>query len=222
MKNYEIILFDLDGTLTDPKVGIVNSIKYALHKMKKPGLIELDLLKFIGPPIQHSFANICHMNEEEVQQAVHYYREYFSKNGMMENKLYDGIRELLNALHKEGKKLLVATSKPTVFAVQIVNYFQLENYFIEVVGSELDGTRIDKKDIIEYIFQKYAFFPKQNAVMIGDRSHDIIGAKKMNVHSIGVEYGYGSKEELVNAGADYIAKSVSHLNMLLQDNKVNR
>lgn len=223
MKNYDIILFDLDGTLTDPKNGICNSISYALEKMNRPILTESELIKFIGPPIQRSFAEICCMDEEDVKCAVHYYREYFSKNGMIENEVYDGIPNLLSDLKKEGKLLFVATSKPTVFAIEILKHFQLDQFFIDIVGSELDGTRIDKTDIIEYIFSNNDQLAKENAVMIGDRSHDIIGAKKVNVKSIGVEYGYVSRDELINVGADHIVLNVSELNkVLLQHRLVGR
>ncbi|MET3193957.1 phosphoglycolate phosphatase [Bacillus sp. OAE603] len=189
MKNYEYILFDLDGTLTDPKEGIINSIEYALRKMGKQEIQELELLTFIGPPIQHSFSEVCGMNEDEVDRAVHFYREYFTENGMIENKVYSGIPKLLHELKEAGKKLFVATSKPTVFANEILKFFQLDYYFIDIVGSNLDGSRIDKKEIIEWIYQEYLQFLDGEVVMVGDRSHDIIGANLNGIESIGVTYG---------------------------------
>ncbi|WP_088070984.1 HAD family hydrolase [Gottfriedia luciferensis] len=220
-KNYESILFDLDGTLTNPKEGIVNSINYALQKMNKPKLQESELLNFIGPPIQQSFSEICQLNEKEVEIAVRFYREYFSKNGMIENNVYEGIPELLEELNLNGKRLFVATSKPTIFAKQIISHFQLDHFFVEIVGSELDGTRINKAEIIDYLFLGENDCVKESTVMIGDRFHDMIGAKLNNIDSIGVTYGYGSEDELINSGANALANSVDHLKrMLLLDNKI--
>jgi len=216
---YNTILFDLDGTLTDPKRGILNSVKYALQKMNQPIPLESELLKFIGPPIQRSFSEICQLNENELLNAVRFYREYFSKNGMIENNLYDGIHELLRELFKENKRLYVATSKPTIFAKQILSHFQLDQYFIEIVGSELDGTRIDKGEIIEFIFEMNNDLSKEDSVMIGDRLHDIVGAKIAKIDAIGVTYGYGSEVELTDAGANAIVKSVGQLNRLLLHEK---
>ncbi|PGS52269.1 HAD family hydrolase [Bacillus sp. AFS041924] len=216
---YNTILFDLDGTLTDPKRGILNSVKYALQKMNQPIPLESELLKFIGPPIQRSFSEICQLNENELLNAVRFYREYFSKNGMIENNLYDGIHELLRELFKENKRLYVATSKPTIFVKQVLSHFQLDQYFIEIVGSELDGTRIDKGEIIEFIFEMNNDLSKEDSVMIGDRLHDIVGAKIAKIDAIGVTYGYGSEVELTDAGANAIVKSVGQLNRLLLHEK---
>ncbi|PET65941.1 phosphoglycolate phosphatase [Bacillus sp. AFS001701] len=217
---YNTILFDLDGTLTDPKVGILNSVKYALQKMKKAIPLESELLKFIGPPIQQSFFEICQLNEKELLNAVRFYREYFSQSGMIENNVYDGIRELLRDLQKEKKRLFVATSKPTIFAREILIHFQLDEFFIQIVGSELDGTRIDKGEIIEYIFEKNNDLFKEDSVMIGDRFHDIIGAKNAKIDSIGVTYGYGSEFELTNAGANAIVNSVDQLKKMLLNERM--
>ncbi|MEH7400450.1 MULTISPECIES: HAD family hydrolase [Bacillaceae] len=218
---YNTILFDLDGTLTDPKVGILNSVKYALQKMNKAIPIESELLKFIGPPIQQSFSEIFQFNEKELVNAVRFYREYFSQSGMIENNVYDGIRELLSELQKEKKRLYVATSKPTIFAREILIHFQLDEFFIQIVGSELDGTRIDKGEIIEYIFEKNNELSKEDSVMVGDRFHDIKGAKIANIDSIGITYGYGTELELTNAGANAIINSVDQLKkMLLNERKI--
>ncbi|WP_129690506.1 HAD family hydrolase [Gottfriedia acidiceleris] len=218
---YNTILFDLDGTLTDPKVGILNSVKYALQKMNQPIPLESELLKFIGPPIQRSFSEICQFNEKELLNAVRFFREYFSMNGIIENNVYDGIRELLSDLQKEKKRLYVATSKPTSFARKILSHFQLDEFFIQIVGSELDGTRIDKGEIIEYIFEKNNDLSKEDSVMVGDRFHDIIGAKIANIDSIGVTYGYGSELELTDAGANAIINSVDQLKkILLNERKI--
>ncbi|MGG2015448.1 HAD family hydrolase [Bacillus sp. S10(2024)] len=208
---YTTFLFDLDGTLTDPKEGIVNSIVYALRKM---GIDEQDdnkLLSFIGPPIQHSFANIYGMNEKQVIDAVTYYREYFKTKGMFENHVYEHIPSVLQELKDAGKRLFVATSKPTVFAKQILEHFQMAHYFEEIVGSNLDGTRIAKAEIIQHILHTYDNLEKEHVVMVGDREYDIIGARQVGIDSIGVMYGYGSKEELVTAGATHISKDVESL-----------
>ncbi|MCP1123588.1 HAD family hydrolase [Bacillus sp. 3103sda1] len=208
---YTTFLFDLDGTLTDPKEGIVNSVTYALRKM---GIDEQDdkkLLSFIGPPIQHSFASIYRMNEKQVAEAVTYYREYFQDKGMFENHVYEHIPSVLKDLKNARKRLFVATSKPTIFAKQILEHFQLAHYFEEIVGSNLDGTRIAKTDIIQHILHTYHDLKKEHVVMVGDREHDIIGAQQAGIDSIGVMYGYGSKEELVAAGATHIIEDVEHI-----------
>jgi len=216
MKNYETILFDLDGTLTDPKEGIIKSIEYALRKMGLQKMEEFELLTFIGPPIQRSFSEVCGMNDDEVARAVHFYREYFTRNGMIENKVYSGIPQLLHELKEAGKQLFVATSKPTVFANEILKFFSLDHYFIDIVGSNLDGSRIDKKEIIEWIYQKYLQNSDGKSVMVGDRSHDIIGANLNGIDSIGVTYGYGTKEELEQVKASYVVGTVEELRTILQ------
>ena len=201
MKKYEIILFDLDGTLSDPKVGITTSVQYGLRKM---GIDEEDLQKlecFIGPPLQVSFTEYYGFDERQCKQAIEFYRERFTKTGMYENELYDGIKWLLERLRVEGKKLVIATSKPTVFAVAILKYFKIEGYFDLVVGSQLDGTRSAKAEIIQYILEQYIDYNKETFIMIGDRKHDIIGANLNDIDSIGVTYGFGSSEELEKENA---------------------
>jgi phosphoglycolate phosphatase len=218
---YNTILFDLDGTLTDPKVGILNSVKYALHKMNIAIPLEAELLKFIGPPIQQSFSEMFQLNEKEIVNAVRFYREYFSQSGMIENNVYDGIRELLSDLQNDKKRLYVATSKPTIFAKKILSHFQLDEFFVDIVGSELDGTRIDKGEIIEYIFEMNNDLSKENSVMVGDRFHDIKGAKIANIDAIGITYGYGSELELTDAGANAIVNRVDQLkSVLLNESKI--
>ncbi|NWK70027.1 HAD family hydrolase [Bacillus paramycoides] len=208
---YKIFLFDLDGTLTDPKEGIINSVLYALEKMgiEEGKISELD--SFIGPPIQQSFAERYNMSEIEVEQAVVYFREYLKKSGLLENKIYDGIPTLLQELKDAGNRLYVATSKPTIFAKQVIEHFQLTSFFEEIVGSNLDGTRIKKEEIIAHILQTNEELKKEEIVMIGDRKHDIIGANNNEIASIGVLYGYGSEKELSEARATYIVKDVEEL-----------
>lgn len=218
MKQY--LLFDLDGTLTDPKVGITTCVQYALaaQGIEEPDLDKLE--PFIGPPLKESFQDFYQMTEEQAQQAVMKYRERFQDIGIFENSVYDGIAEMLHTLQSKGMHLAVASSKPTVFVKRILEHFKLDKYFQVVVGSELDGTRSEKEEVIrEALRQLFGDQPIQNnqIYMIGDRCYDIKGAKAVHVESVGVAYGYGSMEELKEAKADYIVKSVEELkNFLLR------
>ncbi|MGG0217148.1 HAD family hydrolase [Bacillus mycoides] len=215
---YTTFLFDLDGTLTDPKEGIINAVLYVLEKMgiEEVNISELD--SFIGPPIQQSFADRYNMNEIEVERAVFYFREYLKQSGLLENKVYDGIGALLQELKDAGNRLFVATSKPTVFAKQVIEHFQLTSFFEEIVGSNLDGTRIKKEEIIAHILQTNEELQKEEMVMIGDRKHDVIGANSNGIASIGVLYGYGSEIELSDAGAIHIVKDVEELQSFCIEN----
>ncbi|MGW5982625.1 HAD family hydrolase [Bacillus mycoides] len=215
---YTTFLFDLDGTLTDPKEGIINAVLYVLEKMgiEEVNISELD--SFIGPPIQQSFADRYNMNEIEVERAVFYFREYLKQSGLLENKVYDGIGALLQELMDAGNRLFVATSKPTVFAKQVIEHFQLTSFFEEIVGSNLDGTRIKKEEIIAHILQQNEGLNKEEVVMIGDRKHDIIGANHNGIASIGVLYGYGSENELIEVSATHIAKDIEELHHFCIEN----
>lgn len=217
---YTTYLFDLDGTLTDPKEGIVNSVLYAL---KKVGIEELhisELDSFIGPPIQQSFVERYNMNEGEVERAVFYFREYLKQRGLLENNIYEGIPILLKQLKDTGNRLFIATSKRTIFAEQVIEHFQLTNYFEDIIGSNLDGTRIKKEEIIAHILQTNEELNKEEIVMIGDRKHDIIGANQNGIASIGVLYGYGSETELTEVGATHIAIDVKELHHLCLENSL--
>ncbi|MEO4052184.1 HAD family hydrolase [Solibacillus sp. CAU 1738] len=211
MKNYKVILFDLDGTLSDPKIGITKSVQYALEKMgiNEPNINNLE--PFIGPPLQVSFSEFYGFNQAESTQAIAYYRERFKKFGMFENALYKGIPTLLKMLKSQGYLLAIATSKPTVFAEEILKYFDIDHYFDIIGGSNLDGTRSAKGEIIAFVMQHFEQYSTQYFIMIGDRKHDIIGAIENNIESIGVTYGYGSNEELQLARATYIVDSVEKL-----------
>ncbi|WOA59508.1 HAD family hydrolase [Bacillus mycoides] len=215
---YTTFLFDLDGTLTDPKEGIINAVLYVLEKMgiEEVNISELD--SFIGPPIQQSFADRYNTNEIEVERAVFYFREYLKQSGLLENKVYDGIGALLQELKDAGNRLFVATSKPTVFAKQVIEHFQLTTFFEEIVGSNLDGTRIQKEEIIAHILQTNEELKKEEMVMIGDRKHDVIGANSNGIASIGVLYGYGNENELSDAGAIHIVKDVEELQRFCIEN----
>jgi phosphoglycolate phosphatase len=205
--NYSTILFDLDGTLSDPKLGITKSVQYALSKYN---IIEADLDKlepFIGPPLANSFVEIYSFSKYEAKKAVEYYREYFIDQGMYDN-------ELLENLINQQRILMVATSKPTIFAEKILSYFNIDHYFDFVCGSNLDGTMSDKTEIIKYILDKKNI-EKSSTVMIGDRKHDIIGAHNNGIDSIGVAYGYGSEEELRNIKPTHYIKTVQGLAVAL-------
>ena len=215
MKNYKYVLFDLDGTLTDPKEGITKSVAYALEAYGIH-VEDLDsLCKFIGPPLKDSFVKFYGFSEEQGYEAVEKYREYFRPYGVYENKVYDGVDKLLIELKASGKMIILATSKPTVFANTILEHFDLMKYFDVVCGSELDGSRVKKGDVITYALEQVAEkdtgFDKSKAVMIGDREHDILGAKENGLDSIGVLYGYGDRAEHEAAGADYIVETVEEL-----------
>ena len=209
--NYKYILFDLDGTLTDPKLGITKSVAYAL-KSYGIEVEDLDsLLKFIGPPLKDSFVKYYGFSEEQGVEAVERYREYFKPYGIYENKVYDGVENMLAKLVKCGKKVILATSKPTVFANVILEHFNLKQYFTCVVGSELDGSRVKKGDVVAEALRQAGVTDKSVAVMVGDREHDIFGAKENEIDSVGVLYGYGDRAELETAGAGYIVESVEEL-----------
>ena len=205
------ILFDLDGTLTDPKEGISKSLCHALERMgqKSPDPKSLDWC--IGPPIQDSIWLILGTDEEEPnEQCLGYFRERYGKEGLLENKVYEGIPEALTALKKAGHKLVVATSKPEIFTEQILKHFKLAKHFSAVYGSELDGERSKKADLIAHVLKAEGISASE-ALMIGDREHDVIGAKVNKVKSLGVLWGYGTREELTKAGVSAVCEKVEDL-----------
>lgn len=211
---YQTILFDLDGTLTDSGQGILNSVAYALEKM---GIEEPDtanLNRFIGPPLYESFSRFYQLNPEDTQSAVDAFRVYFKEKGMFENQLYPGIFPLLEELRTAGKTLVIATSKPEIFAKQILEHFGIAHYFDVIAGASLDSSRISKADVIGYAINQLEAFPN-NAVMIGDREHDIEGARRNQLPAIGVLYGYGNKQEFEKAGATMIVETVQDLKRVL-------
>jgi phosphoglycolate phosphatase len=202
----DAIYFDLDGTLTNPKPGITRSIQYALQKLDHPTMPTEDELTWcIGPPLRASFVRLLGA-ETSADLAVSYYRERFSDVGLYENGVYDGIGDVLTSLRASGHRLFVATSKPHVFAERIIDHFGLRNHFERVFGSELDGTRVDKSHLLEYAL-KEALVDPAKTLMIGDRSHDMIGAKNNGMKGIGVLYGYGSRDELLQAGAHHVCQT---------------
>lgn len=213
---YKYVLFDLDGTLTDPAEGITNSVAYSLSRYGIEISDKSTLNTFIGPPLAESFQKYYGFSTLQSFDAVTKYREYYHDRGIFENRLYDGIPELLSALKEKGARVIMATSKPTVFAERIAVHFGIDKYFDVIIGSELDGSRVDKAEVIACALEK-AGADNSCAVMVGDRLHDVIGAKKNGLLSVGVLYGYGSCEELSESGADHIVSSVSELSTLLLD-----
>lgn len=204
---YDIILFDLDGTLTDSGLGITNSVKYALDKYGIEVNDRSELFRFIGPPLVDSFQMFYGFSPEKALEITHVYREYYSVKGIFENEVYEGIEELLGKLRNAGKKLLVATSKPEPFAIKILDHFGLSQYFEYIAGSNMNETRSTKSEVIEYALESCGMSDMSKVLMVGDREHDVIGAKKIGINSLGVLWGYGDRKELEKAGADYIASS---------------
>jgi phosphoglycolate phosphatase len=200
-----IIYFDLDGTLTDPKPGITRSIQYALERLGRPVPREDDLVWCIGPPLHASLKKLTG-SDALADQALKLYRERFADIGLFENEVFAGIEETLSALASSGRRMFVATSKPAIYAERIVEHFGLKPYFERVFGSELDGTRTDKTDLLRYALEMANVDPR-HAIMIGDRSHDMIGARNNGMTAIGVLYGYGSRAELEDAGAHRICEA---------------
>lgn len=205
------VLFDLDGTLTDPKPGITRCCAYALERMGA-GIIDPDSLAWcIGPPLRGSFAQILETEDPEtIERAVAFYRERFADIGLFENEVYAGIPEVLSALRESGADLYVATSKPEVFSIRIIEHFGLDRYFSGLVGSELDGTRDAKADVIAHLLKKYEVDPRE-ALMVGDRKHDVIGASAHGIPCVGALYGYGLPGELEEAGAYPLCASPAEL-----------
>ena len=211
----DIIFFDLDGTITDSGDGIKNSAAYALTKFGIPVPSRDELNKFIGPPLVGSFRNLFGMSDEDADLAVVYYREYYAVKGIFENSLYDGVVDMLEALKRTGKTIVLATSKPEIYANQILEYFEIHDYFKHVCGAEMDHKRTDKHEVIEYALETAGVTDRSKVIMVGDRHHDIDGAKKSGLDSIGVTFGYGSEAELKTAGADYIVGNAKELTELL-------
>lgn len=215
MKN--IFLFDLDGTLTDPGTGITNSVAYALAQYGIQVEDRTVLYPFIGPPLRESFMKFYGFSEEKAEEAVWKYREYFSDKGLFENEVYPGIKEMLGGLKNAGARLFVATSKPTGYSKQILDHFELSEYFEDIQGSTMDGSREKKADVIAYLLNVNHIQEKEEVIMIGDRRQDIDGAKENGLDSCGVLYGYGSWDELEEAQADYIAENVEELGKILAE-----
>ncbi|MBQ6550074.1 MAG: HAD family hydrolase [Lachnospiraceae bacterium] len=208
---FENILFDLDGTLTDPGLGITNSV---MHALKKHGIEVADrttLYPFIGPPLKDSFMKYFGFSEEDAVKAIDEYREYFRPYGLFENEVYQGVPEMLASLKNAGKQLILATSKPDEFSIKIMKHFGLYDYFSFFSCASMNEKKVGKQEIIQYALDELGIKDKSACLMVGDREHDILGAKAVGIKSLGVLYGYGSREELEAAGADYIAETVEDI-----------
>ena len=208
---YEYCLFDLDGTLTDPAIGITNSVMYALKKFDLEVSDRTELYPFIGPPLDYSFMTFFGFTKEQAELAIKYYRENFSVTGLFENEVYEGIPAMLDDLKNKGVKIALATSKPYEFSIKILKHFDLYKYFDYFGAATMDGRISKKEDVIAKLLEDIAEADKTSILMVGDRYHDIDGAKANDLDSAGVLWGYGSKEELENAGAKYILNDPSDL-----------
>lgn len=209
------ILLDLDGTLTDSKDGILNSVRYALRQMEVAIPPEDVLQTFIGPPLVESFQTCCGFSEGRAWKAVELYREYFGDKGLFENAPYEGVADMLGALQAAGARLCVATSKPTVYARRIVERFGLAGYFDQVVGSNLDGSRTNKAEVITAAMSCYSGADPAAFTMVGDRKYDLLGAASNGIAAVGVLYGYGSREELESCQPACLAGSIDELRQVL-------
>ena len=212
---YREIFFDLDGTLTDPYEGITKSVQYSLKYFGIDVSDRNELKRFIGPPLWESYMKYYGFTKTDADEAVKRYREYFSVTGLFENEVYGGIHTLLQELKDKGLRLSVATSKPAIFSEKILDKFDLSKYFDFLSGSELDGTRVKKADVIEYAIDNLGITDRSSVLMIGDRLHDIEGAHSCGVDACGVLWGYGDRAEHTACGADYIAETLKKLKEII-------
>ncbi len=215
MPHFTHILFDLDGTLTNPRLGIGNSLKYALRQMQIDGYSEEILDKFIGPPLQHGFKSLFGLNDRNTELAVQHFRTYFGDRGLYENEPYQGIKEMLEELHFSGKKIYIVTSKLEKFARIIMQHFELDKYFDDLQGAEATGEHSGKGQLIAELLERNRIVASSSVVMIGDTHYDLVGAKENNISSIAVSYGFGSNENLASNNPDYLVDSVEELAELL-------
>lgn len=216
----KVILFDLDGTLTDPKEGITRAVQYTLRSR---GIEEKDLDKlcpFIGPPLTDSYQRFYGFTEQEARGLIPVFHEYFDRQGKFENRVYEGMETMLQTLKESGFRLAVATSKPEYFAEQILEHFGLRKYFETVGGADMEEIRVRKGEIITYTLERMGVISSAarenggcaaDVIMVGDREHDVLGAKENGLPCVGVLYGYGSEEELLAAGAEYLAATPMEL-----------
>lgn len=212
---YNTILFDLDGTLTDPAEGITGAVAHSLLAMGLDPGDRRELISFIGPPLFDSYASRFGFDQAQTRQAVAHFRDYFQSRGIFENRVFDGIPQLLEALHRSGRTLILASSKPEVFCRQILEHFGLLQWFDFVAGATFDEQRVKKADVIGYALDSMHLTPGHDMVMVGDRSHDAEGARALGLDCIGVLYGYGTEEELRQAGCAHIVPTVEALGMQL-------
>ncbi len=216
---YRHYLFDLDGTLTDPREGITRCVQYALRHF---GILVEDrrtLYPFIGPPLVPSFMEFYDLSKEQAEEALAVYRSRFSTKGWAENEVLAGIPEMLSTLRKQGKELHVASSKPEIFVLRILEHFGLKEYFSIIAGSDMEGKRTEKADVIREVIRRGNFSQDrlQEVVMVGDRKHDVIGARLCGIDSVGVYTGFAGENELEEAGADYVCHGIGELTALLTE-----
>ena len=202
---FETYLFDLDGTLTDSGRGIMNAVRYALDKMGEDIPAENELRKFVGPPLEESFGKIAGLSDDRIAEAVRLYREYYFDKGYLENDVYDGIKDMLDRLKAQGRQLAVATSKNEAVTLKVLEHFGLDEYFECVAGALLDGTRKNKDEVIACALERCGAKDRSKVIMVGDRMHDIEGARKLGIECIAVMFGYGSREEFEEHRAAFIA-----------------
>lgn len=210
------ILFDLDGTLTDSREGIIHSIEYMLRHYEIGLRDRSEFQAWLGPPLKESLMKYCGFSEEKALEGVNVYREYFDRKGIFENRVYPGVKKMLEGLKEQGFLLLLATSKPETAAVRVMKHFRLDSYFTYIGGATLDDSRVKKGDVIRYVLKACGVDEAAQAVMVGDREHDVYGAKENGLEVIGVLYGYGSREELTRAGADELVENPEALLQILE------
>lgn len=211
MKKYDVIAFDLDGTLTNPERGLIASFVYALGKMGVDYGEKEELKRFIGPPIYEEWQRVFGFTPEESSEALLIFREYYSVYGWWDNEMYPGVPEMLRALCESGKKIILATSKPEVFARKILDLFDIAKYFDYVGGADTDKTRDKKHEVLAYSMASLGVTDTSRVILVGDRVYDAEGARACGVDSLGVLYGHGSREEIENSGFNYICESVEDI-----------
>jgi len=215
MKKYDVVLFDLDGTIIDSGEGVLNSVKYALKYYGAPIPEYETLRKFMGPPLFASFKEICGFPDVQAREAIDIYREYYQDKGIHENTVYEGMSQLIADLKESGKQVIVATSKPEKFAEIILEELGIAKHFTYIAGADMEETRVDKEAVLEYALETCGITDRSKIVMVGDRKFDIIGAKMLGLDSIGVLFGYGDRPELESEGATYIVETANELRKLL-------
>ncbi len=213
--SYKYILLDLDGTVADSAEGVINSVAYALEKLGYPVEDKSTLMKFIGPPLSESFRDFYGFDEETIGKGIQYYREYYTDTGIYETKIFDGIEKLVKTLKENGKTVILATSKPEVYAKRILEHCGISKYFDLAAGSTLDAERNTKTDVLKYALKEAGITDLHEAVMVGDRKHDIIGAHNVGLECIAILFGYGNEAEFKEYKADYIIDTVSNLEKFL-------
>jgi phosphoglycolate phosphatase len=213
--SYSHILFDLDGTLTNSRLGISNSLRYALRQMQIDGYTDEIMDRFIGPPLQEGFKNLFGLNERNTALAVEHFRTYFGDKGWCENEPYSGITELLEELHLSGKRVYVVTSKLEKYAQMIVHHFGFDRYVDDLIGAKANGNHSGKGQLIAELLERTRIQNSPSVVMIGDTHYDLIGARENEISGIAVGYGFGSEESLLNCHPDYFVHSVEELAELL-------